>query len=132
MELKKDPNLGDWWDPKILQLYSAHFFFMAEIVDWSIQCWILFIGTSLEARKYSYTMTVQSKETNEKLEYSGKVYSVDENHICCPQSGNESLFVISKKLANKLSRKESELNVRVTINQISWDEIRENIDENAF
>ena len=77
-----------------------------------VHIWILFFGTSEEARNYSCRVSIENKFGNE-FKYSGPVHTLDKNEKAIVKSG--FLFFIGSSAAKQMMDKENNLKIQVTI-----------------
>ena len=83
-------------------------FYYREVVH----IWILFFGTSEEARNYSCRVSIENKFGNE-FNYSGPVHTLDKSEEAIVNSG--FLLLIGSSAAKKLVNKNNNLKIEVTI-----------------
>ena len=91
-------------------------FYYREVVH----IWILFFGTSEEARNYSCRVSIENKFGNE-FNYSGPVHTLDKSEEAIVNSG--FLLLIGSSAAKKLVNKNNNLKIEVTIQNLKKEAI---------
>ena len=77
-----------------------------------LQIWVLFFGSTEEARNYSCRISVKSKFGNE-FNYTGPVHTIDKPEKAIINSG--FLLMIESRAAKQMLDKENNLKIQVTI-----------------
>ena len=82
--------------------------------------WMLFFGSTEEARNYSCIISIKNKFSNE-FNYSGPVHSIDKTEKAIIMSG--FLLLIRSSAAKKLVCKENNSKIEVTIKNLKNESI---------
>ena len=85
-----------------------------------VHIWILFFGTSEEARNYSCRVSIENKFGNE-FNYSGPVHPLDRNERTIVDSG--FLLLVGSNAAKSLTDEENNLKIEVTIQNLKSEAI---------
>ena len=104
-----------WVLGKFTSSCGALFFTGSKIVKDSFCFWVILIGSSDEAKKYSSTISVTSK-IGEEFNFSGPVHTVDEGADDIIASG--SLLSIGINAAKRSLNEEKKLDFKITIRNL--------------
>ena len=106
-------NGNSWSLGKFTSSCRALFFTGAKVVKDSVWFWVIFMGSSVEAKKFSSTISVTSK-IGEKFNFSGPVHTIDEQTDDIIASGSLLSIGINaaKRSLNDKKELEFEINIR--------------------
>ena len=79
----------------------------------TLRFWIHIAGSSLEAKNYSYTLTVANKAGDKKNIHHGQVFTMD-----LDDDSSGSVFVMTTDAAQKICEEDSNLIVNVVIRNL--------------
>ena len=79
----------------------------------TLRFWIYIVGSSLEAKHYSYTLTVANNAGNKKYMHQGEVFSLDLDEVA-----TGSVFVMTTEAAQKICEEDANLDVNVVIRNL--------------
>ena len=109
-------NNGEHWNPgKIISSCGALFFQFVRIKNDTMYSCIVFMGSSDEARKYSYTCSVTSN-MEETFMFKGPVFTVDRSFDDIIASG--SLLMIRIDVVNRSLNEKKQLEFEITIRNL--------------
>ena len=107
---------GEYWNPgKIISSCGALFFTFVKVKNDTMYSCIVFMGSSDEARKYSYTCSVTSN-MEETFMFRGPVSTVDRSFDDIIASG--SLLKIGIDVVNRSLNEENQLEFEITIRNL--------------
>ena len=107
---------GTQWHPaKLVTSCGAIFFFLGKIEKDTIYLWLVFMGSSDESKKYSYTCSI-SNQIGQTFLYSGPVHTLDDN--CCDIIAYGSLLTIAVSAAKRSLNEEKQLECKITIKNL--------------
>ena len=104
-----------WTPSKVTTSCGAVFFQVGKTIAKTLYFWIIFLGSSDEARKYSCTCSVTSK-IGEKFNFNGPVHTLDKEFMDIIDSG--SLLMIGLNAAQRSLNDRKQLEVEVTIRNL--------------
>ena len=108
---------GNRWAPVMFtSSCGATFFVSAKIVVDSVRFWVLFMGPSDEAKKYSSTISVTTNKIGEKFIFNGPVHIIDEGTEDIIASG--SLLSVGVNVAQRSLNQEKHLKCDITIRNL--------------
>ena len=112
---------GLFWSPsKLTSSCGAVFFSVGKIVRETVYLWIIFFGSSDEAKKFCCTLSITSK-IGEKFNFSGPVSTLDYSYDYIIASG--SLLMIAVDAAKRSLNDQKTLKVEISIEKLK-DEAR--------
>ena len=79
----------------------------------TLRFWIYIVGTYLEAKHYSCTVTVVNNAGNKKYMHQGEVFSLDLDEVA-----KGSVFMMATEAAQKICEEDTNLNVNVVISNL--------------
>ena len=104
------------WSPsKLTSSCGAVFFSVGKIVGETFYLWIIFFGSSDEAKKFSCTLSITSK-IGEKFNFSGPVTTLDKSYDDIIATG--SLLMIAVDAAKRSLNDQKTLKVEISITKI--------------
>ena len=116
---KKDVESGFsngnfWHASKLVTSSSAQFFSIGRTANDTVYQWLVFMGSSDEARNYSYTCSI-SNQIGQKFIYSGPVHTLDDNFDDIIASGS---LMIGVSAAKRSLNDQKQLEVEITIRNL--------------
>ena len=108
-------NGNTWSLGKFTSSCGALFFTGSKIVKDSFCIWVILMGSSDEAKRYTSTISVTSK-IGEKFNFSGPVHTVDEGADDIITSG--SLLTFGVNAAKRSLNEEKQLDFNITIRNL--------------
>ena len=106
-----------YWNPaKITSTCEAVFLNSGYVKNNTVYFWLLLLGSSDEAKKYSCTISIKNKIGNEKFIYSGPVHTLDKGYKNIIASG--SLLSIGVDAAKRSLNDKKQLEVEITIRNL--------------
>ena len=109
---------GPWAPAKLTSSCGAVFFSVGKIVRETVYLWIIFFGSSDEAKKFSCTLSITSK-IGEEFNFSGPVTTLDKSHDDIIASG--SLLMITVDAAKRSLTDQKKLQVEISIRKLKGD-----------
>ena len=107
---------GNFWNAaKLVTSSSAQFFSIGKTANDTVYQWLVFMGSSDEARNYSYTCSI-SNQVGQKFIYSGPVHTLDDNSDDIIASG--ALLTIGVSAAKRSMTDIKQLEVEITIRNL--------------
>ena len=104
---------GNFWTPvQLTTSCGAVFFSIGKTVNEIVFVWIIFMGSSDEAKKFSCAISI-SNQIGQKFLYSGPVQTLDDNSDDIIASG--SLLMIGVSAAKRSLNSKKQLEVEITI-----------------
>ena len=79
----------------------------------TLRFWIYIVGSYLEAKHYSYTLTVVNNAGNKKYMHQGEVFNLDLDEVA-----TGSVFMMATEAAQKICEEDTNLNVNVVISNL--------------
>ena len=79
----------------------------------TLRFWIYIVGTSLEARHYSFTLTVANNAGDKKYIHQGKVFTLDLDEVA-----TGSVFLMTTEAAQEICEEDTNLNVNIVIRNL--------------
>ena len=108
---------GLFWSPsKITRSCGAVFFPVGKIVRETVYLWVIFFGSSDEAKKFSCTLSITS-QIGEKFNFSGPVTTLDKFYDDIIASG--SLLMIGVDAAKRSLNYQKSLQVEISVDSIT-------------
>ena len=78
-----------------------------------LRFWIYIVGSSLEAKQYSYTLTVKNNAGGKKYSHEGQVFTLDSDEVA-----KGSVFMMATEAAQEICEEDTNLNVNVVIRNL--------------
>ena len=101
----------DFGNPVKLEATDGMTFFLVGRKQYdTLRFWIYIVGSYLEAKHYSYTLTVVNNAGNKKYIHQGEVFSLDLDEVA-----TGSVFMMATEAAQKICEEDTNLNVNVSI-----------------
>jgi hypothetical protein len=97
----------------MLKTSDAIFFLASQKQFDTLRFWIYLVGSSVEAKKFSYTLSITDKTGEQKYIFHGKVFTLDKDD---PVKG--SVFMIGAENAKEIYDEKSKFDVNVTIRNL--------------
>ena len=79
----------------------------------TLRFWIYIVGSFLEAKHYSYTLTVTNNAGNKKYMHEGQVFTLDSDEVT-----KGSVFMMATEAAQEICEEDTNLNVNVVIRNL--------------
>jgi hypothetical protein len=113
--LPQMPKLfGNCGIPTRLETSDATFFLVRKKQCDTLRFWVYFIGSTLEAKNFCYTLAIADDYEVDKYDFQGRVFTLDKDE---PLKG--SVFIMETEAANKIiDRDLVELDVKITIRNL--------------
>jgi hypothetical protein len=99
--------------PTMLKTSGAIFFLASQRRFDTIRFWIYLVGSSFEAKIFSYTLSIRDKTGEQKYVFHGKVFTLDKDD---PLKG--SVFMMGTEDAKEIYEEKSKFDVIITIRNL--------------
>ena len=99
--------------PTMLKTSDAIFFLASQKQFDTLRFWIYLVGSSFEAKKFSYTLSITDETGEQKYIFHGKVFTLEKDD---PVKG--SVFMIGAEDAKEIYDEKSKFDVNVTIRNL--------------
>ena len=122
-------DIGYSWIPRKVELVDKYdLFVVGKVVNSILYAWIYIVGSPIEARNYSYTISVTDKSGNKFAFYGQAVKPLDEgpNDVIAKQA----VFMIGTEVIKNSKDENDKLSVEVTINDLK-EEAKDSNDESG-
>ena len=110
--------------PTKLETSDATFFLVRQKQCDTLRFWVYFIGSALEAKNYSITMSIADNAGKQKYDFQGEVFTLD---IDEPFKG--TMFMMDTEAAKKILDKDSKIDVKITVRNLK--EEAKDVDESS-
>ena len=119
-----------WRAGKLVTSSDALFFSVGKTSNDTVYQWIVFMGSSDEAKNYSYTCSIEN-DIGQKFLYSGPVHTLDDNSDDIIASGALLTIAVSaaKKSLNFLNQLEVEITIRNLKEEAKDDDMESGVSE---
>ena len=119
-----------WRAAKLVTSSEALFFVVSKTSNDTVYQWIVFMGSSDEAKNYSYTCSI-SNDIGQKFLYSGPVHTLDDNSDDIIASGALLTigFSAAKRSLNYLNQLEVEITIRNLKEEAKDDDMESGVSE---
>ena len=104
-----------WRAVKLVTSSKALFFSIGRIVENTVYLWLVFMGSSDEAKNYSYICSI-TNQIGQKFLYSGPVHTLDDNPADIIASG--ALLMVGVSAAKRSLNDQKKLEVEITIRNL--------------
>ena len=117
------------WIPRKIELVNKYdLFFVGKVVDSILHAWIYIVGSPIEARNFSCTISVTDKSGNKFAFYGQAVKPLDEGPY--DVIAKQAVFMIGTEVIKNSKDENDKLSVEVTINDLK-EEAKDSNDESG-
>ena len=117
------------WIPRKIELVNKHdLFFVGKVVHSILYAWIYIVGSPIEARNYSCSISVTDRSGNKFAFYGQAVKPLDEGHY--DVIAKQAVFMIGWEVIKTFRNENEKLSVEVTINDLK-EEAKDSNDESG-